>query len=323
MNDPSPAKPRFIFMGTPDFAAAALRALVAAGHIPVAVYSQPPRPKGRGRQVQPSPVHMLAQQNGIPVYHPETLKSQAAQAEFAALKPDIAIVAAYGLILPQAVLSAPRYGCVNIHASLLPRWRGASPIQRAIWAGDAQSGITLMQMDAGLDTGPMLRKAALDIGPGMTAAALHDELADLGGRMIVSFMEELTASGAMPPGTAQDEAQTNYARLLTREDGRVDFSQSAQQIERQVRALTPWPGVWCAMPGGGRLKILSAEILPGVQQKSGAKGEIMDRSGLVCCGGGAAFLLRLTRVQPEGASKPMDFAAAVNGGYLSPGMVLS
>ncbi|KAF1854091.1 hypothetical protein Lal_00005308 [Lupinus albus] len=242
---------RLVFMGTPDFAVPSLAALIEAGHQLVCVYSQPPRPAGRGQQVQKSPVHRFAEDHGIPVRTPKSLRTAEAQAEFADLKADAAVVAAYGLILPQPVLDAPRLGCVNVHGSLLPRWRGAAPIQRSILAGDAETGITIMQMDIGLDTGAMLSREAVAITAATTASSLHDDLAALGARMIVPALDGLAAGtlAAVP----QPEDGVTYAAKLTREDGRLDWTRPASFVERQVRALTPWPGCWFdAANGSGR-----------------------------------------------------------------------
>ncbi len=305
---------KIIFMGTPDFAVPALEALAADGHDIAAVYTQPPRPKGRGRQVQRSPVHDAADRRGLIVHTPVSLKKDPrAQEEFAALKADIAVVAAYGLILPQAVLDAPVHGCLNIHASLLPRWRGASPIQHAIWAGDAESGITVMRMEAGLDTGPMLSKQAVAIDGGTTARALHDALSALGGTMIAETLRRL-AAGVTLDGEPQDPALATYAPLLHKEDGRIGWEKPAALIGRQLRAFNPWPGVWTETEDGRRLKVLDAEAVQG--SFTGEPGTVADKDGHVVCGGGA---LRLILVQPENA-KPMDIAAAVNGRYILPGM---
>jgi methionyl-tRNA formyltransferase len=307
---------RIVFMGTPDFAASALEALLRSGHDVVCVYSQPPRPKGRGQMVQKSPVHELADTHKIPVLTPKTLKNADAQAVFAAHDVDIAVVAAYGLILPQAVLNAPKYGCLNIHASLLPRWRGASPIQRAIWAGDASSGVTIMQMDEGLDTGDMIAKSDVSITPVMTSAALHDVLADQGAALIVQVLDGIAHHGK-PQAQVQDEALVSYAHLLKKDDGRIDWTQNAAAIDRQVRALNPWPGVYT--DGGGlRFKVIAAVCA--AQDSGAAAGEVLDRFGHVACGGGS--VLQILKIQPAG-KQAMDFASAVNGGYVSVGDVFA
>lgn len=300
-------------MGTPPFAAAALDALVQAGHHILAVYSQPPRPAGRGHAVQKSAVHLYAEEKGIPVFTPKSLKKDAdARAVFAAHKADVAVVAAYGLILPQDVLDAPEHGCINIHASLLPRWRGAAPIQRAILAGDTATGICIMQMDAGLDTGPVLLQESLPITATTTAPALHDALAAMGGRLIVTAMEKL---GDLPPQTQPEEGVT-YAHMLTRDDGRIDWQADATVIERQLRALTPWPGVWCLLPNGQRLKVIEAAVSPASGKTPGT---VLDASLAVACGNGSA--LHLLRVQPEN-KKPMTGRDFTNGGAIKPGDIM-
>ncbi len=306
------SKLRLVFMGTPDFAVPSLRALVEAGHEVVCAYSQPPRPAGRGHQVQSSPVHRFAEAHGIPVRTPRTLRSAEAQDAFAGLRADAAVVAAYGLILPQPVLDAPRLGCLNVHGSLLPRWRGAAPIQRAILAGDAETGITIMQMDAGLDTGAMLLKEAVPITAETTASALHDALAALGARLIVEALDGLAAGrlAAQP----QPADGVTYAAKLTREDGRLDWARDAGFVERQVRALTPWPGCWFEA-GGERIKVLRAEPAAAA---AAPPGTVLDDRLTVACGGGA---VRLTAVQRPGKA-PVDGAAFLRGFDLPPGTVL-
>ncbi len=292
---------RIVFMGTPDFAAEALAALAPAHEI-VCVYSQPPRPAGRGYKLTPSPVHALAEKLGLPVRTPTSLKTPEAQTEFAALAADVAVVAAYGLILPQAVLDAPRLGCVNIHASLLPRWRGAAPIQRAIMAGDAATGITLMQMDAGLDTGAMLARESLPIGPADTAASLHDALAALGARMIGPLLADLAAGRAKAEPQPADGV--TYAKKIDKAEARVDWTRPAAEVSAQVRGLSPFPGAWCEL-AGERVKILNAAAIPG----AGEPGTALDDQLAVACGGGA---VRLTLLQRAGA-KAADAAAFLNG----------
>lgn len=279
---------RLVFMGSPDFSVPVLEALLAAGHKVACVYSQPPKPAGRGHKERPCPVHAFAESKGLPVRTPRSLKSHEEQAAFADLKVDAAVVAAYGLILPKAVLDAPRFGCVNVHASLLPRWRGAAPIQRAILAGDTESGVTIMRMDEGLDTGAMLLKEAVAIGPETTASSLHDALSALGARLIVRALEDLPSLKPEP----QPEEGVTYARKLEREEGRIDWTLEAVFLERQVRALNPWPGVWFER-AGARIKVLAAEAVAG----RGAPGLVLDDRLAVACGTGA---LRLVRVQKEG-----------------------
>ncbi|HOO81517.1 MAG TPA: methionyl-tRNA formyltransferase [Alphaproteobacteria bacterium] len=313
------------FMGTPDFAASALKTIDASAHDVVCVYTQPPRPKGRGHRLQPSPVHQYADERGIPVFHPKSLKSADVQAEFTAHNLDVAIVAAYGLILPKAILNAPKYGCINIHASLLPRWRGASPIQRAIWAGDKQSGVTLIQMNEGLDTGPEIMKTALDLDLRETTTSLHDRLAALGADMVIETLDKLAIKGHLT-AKEQENSGVEYAHLLKKDDGRVDWPQSATQIDRQIRALNPWPGVWTKTADGQRLKILTAQPadaspLDTTQaEKNRPVGMLIDKTGHVQCGQGT--ILCLQRVQPAG-KQAMDLPAALNGGYLKIGEVLA
>jgi methionyl-tRNA formyltransferase len=278
---------KLIFMGTPDFAAVALKALVDAGHEILAVYSQPPRPAGRGHDFRKSPVHGLAEAQGIPVRTPASLKTPEAQAEFAAFKPEIAVVAAYGLILPQAILDAPVRGCLNIHASLLPRWRGAAPIQRAILAGDAETGISIMQMDAGLDTGAVVLEERIAIAPRETAGQLHDRLAALGGKAIVAALDGDFAAHPQP-----GEGVT-YAAKISPEEARLDFAKPASELARAVRAFNPVPGAWCLLPNGERLKILEAEV---EAQKSEPGVVFQDRLTI----GTANGALRPTLVQRQG-----------------------
>ena len=299
---------RLIFMGTPDFAVPALAALIDAGHDVVCVYSQPPRPAGRGHREQPSPVQIFAQEHGIEVRYPVSLKKAEAQADFAALNADVAVVAAYGLILPKAVLDAPSLGCINIHASLLPRWRGAAPIQRAILAGDTETGVTIMQMDEGLDTGAMLASARIPIGDKTTAAELHDALAALGGDLIVEVL-----SGELPPPVPQPEEGGPYAPKLDRAEGRIDWTESAVALDLKIRALNPWPGVWCERDDA-RLRVLAATPVPG----SGAPGAVIDAPLTVACGDGA---LRLERVQRAGKSA-MAADEYVRGNPVPAGTVL-
>ncbi len=296
---------RLAFMGSPDFSVPALHALHQAGHDIAAVYCQPPRPAGRGQAVRPCPVHAAALAPGLPVRTPARLTRDEAEHEaFRALDLDAAIVAAYGLILPQAMLDAPRRGCLNIHASLLPRWRGAAPIQAAILAGDAETGITLMQMDAGLDTGAMLLREAIPLTPTTTASTLHDALAAIGARLALRALEEA------PPATPQPEEGATYAPKLTRDDGKLDWSHTAAALDRQVRALNPWPGTFTTLEGE-TLKILAATPESG----SGTPGTVLDANLLVATGEGA---LRLTRIQAPGRAA-MPAEAFLRGRPIPPG----
>ena len=292
-------------MGSPDFSVPALLALRGAGQDIAAVYCQPPRPAGRGRAVRRCPVHETALALGLEVRTPARLRrNEDEHAAFAALDLDAAVVAAYGLILPEPMLAAPRRGCLNIHASLLPRWRGAAPIQAAILAGDAESGVTIMQMDAGLDTGPMLLAEAVPIGPRTTASMLHDALADLGSRLILRALDE------NPQPRPQLEAGMTYAPKLSREDGRIDWTRDAVQLDRQVRALNPWPGTFTFLTGAP-LKVLEAALASG----DGEPGTVLDDALTVAAGAGA---LRLARVQAPGRAA-MDAASFLRGHPIAPG----
>lgn len=271
-------------MGTPEFSVPALEALAAA-HEVVAVYCQPPRPAGRGQKARPAAVQVRAAALGIPVRHPVSLKGAGAQAEFAALRADVAVVVAYGLILPQPILSSPRHGCLNIHASLLPRWRGAAPIHRAVMAGDASTGICIMQMDAGLDTGPVLLREETPVGPEETTGDLHDRLSRLGGRMIVAALERLPDLVAVP----QPDAGVSYASKIDKAEARVDWSRPAVDVDRLIRALSPVPGAW-TMAGGERVKLLRSRLAEG----GGAPGTLLDGMR-IACGAGAIAVVELQR----------------------------
>ena len=281
---------RIIFMGTPDFAVPALRALHAAGHEVVCAYTQPPRPAGRGKKLMPSPVQIEAERLGVPVRTPKSLRGEAEQAEFAALQADVAVVAAYGLILPQPVLDAPRHGCLNIHASLLPRWRGAAPIHRAVMAGDAETGVTIMQMEAGLDTGPMLHKVSVPVGS-KTTGELFEELGAVGAAAMVEVLANLAA---FPP-EAQDDSAAIYAPKIDKAEAKIDWTESAEVIERKVRGLAPFPGAWFEL-GDERVKLMLAEVM----DLQGTPGTVLDDDFSIGCGSGAIRPLRLQR-----AGKPV------------------
>ena len=278
---------RIIYMGTPEFAVPALDALMAAGHQIMAVYSQPPRPAGRGKALRPSPVHQRAEALGIEVRTPVSLKDPEVQAAFVALDADVAVVAAYGLILPRAILAAPRRGCMNIHASLLPRWRGAAPIQRAVLAGDNVTGVTIMDMEAGLDTGPMRAKYVTPV-EGKTAGALTDELAVGGAALMVEVLDDIT----LHPAMAQSDEGVTYAAKIDKAEARIDFTRSAIQVERQVRAFNPFPGAFFEY-GGERFRILAAHV----EHEDGAAGAMLDDALLIGCGHGA---IRPTLIQRAG-----------------------
>lgn len=295
---------RIVFAGTPEFAAEHLKALLTTAHTLLAVYTQPDRPAGRGQKSTPSPVKQLAQQHQIPVLQPATLRDPAAQAELAALRPDVLIVVAYGLILPQAVLDIPRLGCINSHASLLPRWRGAAPIQRAIEAGDAETGITLMQMEAGLDTGPMLLKAHTPITEQDTGGVLHDRLAQLGSQLLLEGVQALAGNGLSPE--PQNDALATYAHKLTKEEAELTWSQPAAELARRIRAFHPWPMAYTKWPHG-ILKIHAAHVTEG----SGPAGCILaaNKEGLTVACGTGALLLKILQL-PGG--KPLPFADLYN-----------
>lgn len=312
---------RVIFMGTPEFSVGALTEIVAAGHDVAAVYTQPPRPAGRGQTVRKSPVHMQAEALGLAVRTPERLRNDDEHAAFAALDADVAVVAAYGLILPPPILEAPRWGCLNLHASLLPRWRGAAPIQRAIMAGDTQTGVQVMQMEEGLDTGPILLSETTTIGDGETAGALHDRLSLIAAQLAPRALAAL-ARGSLAP-TPQSSEGVVYAPKIDKAEARIDWMQPAITVTRQIRGLSPFPGAWCEMPRGtdgrtSRLKVLNAQIVtkhgsPIVSRAT--PGDVLDEALLIACGEGGA--VRLTRLQREGKT-PQSASEFLNGVTLSP-----
>ncbi len=297
---------RLSFMGTPDFSVPALQALIEAGHEIVAVYTQPPRPAGRGYKLKNSPVHEAAVSAGIEVRTPKSLRTTESIEAFIALGLDCAVVAAYGLILPEAILRAPRYGCINIHASLLPRWRGAAPIQRAIMAGDSETGIVTMAMDAGLDTGPMLLREVAPITPQTNGGSLHDQLAEIGARIIGPTLTGIEAGSLIL--TPQPSLGVTYAHKLTREDCWIDWKRSAVEIERQVRALSPFPKAWTSF-GGEEFKVGASQL----EARQGNPGELLDDKLLVGTGKGA---IRVQALQRPG--KAMMDAASFLRGYPMP-----
>lgn len=288
---------RVIFLGTPEFSVPALRA-IAARHEVVAVYSQPPRAAGRGQKPRPSPVQAAAEALGLAVRTPARLKSPEDQADFAALGADVAVVVAYGLILPQPVLDAPRLGCLNIHASILPRWRGAAPIHRAVMAGDAETGAAIMQMEAGLDTGPVLAEARTPIGAGDTTADLHDRLAEMGASLIVDVLDRLPL-----PAVPQAAEGVTYAAKIDKAEARIDWSRPAAEVDRLIRGLSPFPGAWC-LAGEERLKLLRSRVVPG----EGAPGAVLD-GFTIACGQGAVEIIEAQR---EG-KRPMPAAEVLRG----------
>lgn len=284
---------RLIFMGSPAFSVPLLEALVAAGHEIVAVYTQPPRPAGRGKKQRPCPVHARALALTLDVRHPASLKEAEEQAAFSELRADAAVVVAYGLLLPQELLDAPAHGCLNIHASLLPRWRGAAPIHRAIMAGDRETGICIMQMEAGLDTGPVLYQETISIAPDETTAALHDRLSDLGARSIVQSLKDLSQLQARP----QSSVGICYAQKIDKSEAQIDWSLPAEILDRQIRGLSPFPGAW-AMLRGERVKFLGSALIS-CEQPLASAGTVLDDDLGIACGSGA---LRITRLQRAGKS---------------------
>ena len=295
-------------MGTPDFAVPTLRALHEAGHEVVAAYTQPPRPAGRGKKLQPSPVQKLAEELGIEVHTPKSLRNEEAQAEFAALEADVAVVAAYGLILPQPILDAPKHGCLNVHASILPRWRGAAPIHRAIMAGDTVTGVTIMQMEAGLDTGPMLSTIRTPIED-KTTGELTEELAELGASLMVQTLRELDKHIPIE----QDDADATYAPKIDKAEARIDWSRPAADIVRHIHGLAPFPGAWCEYDGE-RLKLLRAEVA----DATGTAGTVLDDALTIACGEGAVRIIHLQRA----GKPPMDAADFLRGFLIAPGTQL-
>ncbi|HWB43903.1 MAG TPA: methionyl-tRNA formyltransferase [Hyphomicrobiaceae bacterium] len=306
---------RVVFMGTPDFAVPTLRGLVAAGHDIAAVYTQPPRPAGRGMEARKSPVQVVAESAGLAVQSPHSLKGLGEQQAFAAHRPDVAVVVAYGLILPKPVLEAPRLGCLNLHASALPRWRGAAPIQRALMAGDTATAATVMRMEEGLDTGPICLEAKVAIGPDVTAGDLHDVLAENGAALMVRALEALEAGSLVC--SPQPEEGVTYAAKLTKAETRIDFTQPALAVHNHIRALSPSPGAWFEVGDGKareRIRVLRAR--PG--SGGGAPGTVLDDALTISCGAGAIQMLVLQR----GGRRPMSAAEFLRGFPLPPGMRL-
>lgn len=301
---------RLAFMGTPEFAVPSLDALVAAGHEVVAVYTQPPRPANRGKKLTPSAVQTRAEELGLPVRSPLSLRTAEAQAEFAMLELDAAVVAAYGLILPQPILDAPKYGCLNVHGSLLPRWRGAAPVQRAILAGDRTTGVMVMQMEAGLDTGPVRATTEIEIGS-KTTGELTAELAELGAELMVIVLQDMQAH----PAVAQSEDGVTYAAKIDKSETRIDFSAPAETVERQIRAFNPAPGAWFEYESE-RYRILEAQVIPG---QTKIAGEVLDDTLTIACGANA---IRPTLIQRAG--KPaMPTADLLRGKPIARGTILA
>lgn len=297
---------RLVFAGTPDFAAIHLNSLLDSAHSPLAVYTQPDRPSGRGRRLSPSPVKAQALEAGLPIFQPQRLDSTEARQQLQALAPDLLVVVAYGLILPKAILELPRLGCINVHASLLPRWRGAAPIQRALLAGDAETGISLMQMDEGLDTGDILLQHSLPIDPRDSSASLHQRLAELGALSLIEGLDRLVANGLRP--CPQTETQASYAAKLRKEEGNLNWDLPAETLERQIRAFNPWPVAWSELQGQ-RIRIWEAR--PSTSLLSGAAGTILaaDSTGIEVATGAGSLIV--TRLQLPGG-KQLSPAALLN-----------
>jgi methionyl-tRNA formyltransferase len=305
---------RLIFMGTPDFSVPTLKALVDAGHEVVAVYTQPPRPAGRGKKDRKSAIHNAADRLGLTVLTPKSMKTDDAGVEFAALGVDVAVVVAYGQILPQAVLDAPKLGCINVHASLLPRWRGAAPIHRAIMAGDSATGVCIMQMEAGLDTGPVLARAETAIGDSDTTASLHDRLALMGAELIGDVLQDMAAGRTRP--VVQEGEGVTYARKIEKAEARINWGVSAIDIDRQVRGLLPFPGAWF-MLDGERIKLLAGTVCK-VDEGEAVPGTLLDNVLQVACGEGS---YQITRLQKAGKG-PVDAEAFLRGKPVAAGVRL-
>jgi methionyl-tRNA formyltransferase len=304
---------RLIFMGTPEFSVPALDALYEAGHDIACVYTQPPRPAGRGKKDRASPVQARAEALGLPVRHPVSLRNDVAQQDFAAVRADVAVVVAYGLILPQPILDAPVQGCLNIHASLLPRWRGAAPIHRAIMAGDPETGVCIMQMEAGLDTGPVLMVEATPISVTETTAQVHDRLAAMGARLIVRTLAALPDLAPVP----QPEDGVTYASKIDKAEAAIDWARPAAEVDRQIRGLSPFPGAWFAHDGA-RIKVLASERVAGAGEPGTVLGTVLGDMLVVACGDGA---VRLTRLQRAGKAA-QDADVFLRGTKMPPGTIL-
>ena len=300
---------KLVFMGTPEFSRPALQALMDAGHEIACVYSQPPRPKGRGLEVQKQPVHLLAEKLGIEVRTPLSLKSAEEQQKFATLKTDAAVVVAYGLLLPKPILEAPKFGCFNVHASLLPRWRGAAPIQRAIMAGDKQTGVSIMRMEEGLDTGPVIEVGTIPIAAQTTAASLHEEVAVRGAKLMVQVLQNPSVHG-----TPQPVDGVTYAKKIDKAEAHINFAQSAEQVRNHIHGLSPFPGAWC-MINGARVKLLHVEVVAGKAEV----GTVLNNQFIIAC---ATNAIRATRLQREGKG-PMDAETFLRGFPVSAGTLAS
>ncbi|MEL7526614.1 MAG: methionyl-tRNA formyltransferase [Pseudomonadota bacterium] len=308
---------RVVFMGTPEFSVPTLMEIVGQGHEVIACYSQPPRPAGRGMDLKKSPVHEAAESFAIPVFTPKSLKDTEEQDRFASLDADVAVVVAYGLLLPKAVLDAPQFGCLNLHASMLPRWRGAAPINRAVMAGDTETAVQVMRMEEGLDTGPVCMSETVAIGPNMTAGELHDQLSGLGGDLMVRALAALSRGGLGEQVQAEDGV--SYAAKLSKQETRIDWSRTAEEVHNHIRGLSPFPGAWCEMPLGGkpeRVKILRSSVVTGTGEPGTVIG-VSDVPVIAC----ASAAVRLEQVQRAG-KKPMSGSDFLRGASLPEGSCL-
>ncbi len=305
---------RIAFMGTPDFVLPTIAALHNSDHNLVAIYTQPPREKGRKRLLERTPAHQYAEDKNIQIHHPANFKNRDDVRDFQNLNLDVAIVAAYGLLLPQDILDAPKHGCINIHPSLLPRWRGPSPIQYAVWKGDLSTGVSVMSLEKKMDAGPILTQEKMDID-GKNFTDLNKDLWVKGTQSLMTILAALSKTGALKP-TAQDHAAATYCKLLTKEDGKINWAQTAIEIDCQIRGLNPWPGTWCLGSDDKRVKVLEAVVLDETAQ--GDVGKILQDGRIIC---GENTILQLKIIQPEN-KKPMDVMAAINGGYLQQECVL-
>ncbi len=307
---------RIAFMGTPDFTVPTLQKLIDHPQVDlVCAYTQPPRPAGRGQQVQLSPVHQAAQDHGIPVRTPVNFKNPDDVKDFEDLRLDAAVVAGFGMLLPKSILSAPVHGCINVHPSLLPRWRGVAPVQYAIWHGDSKTGVCVMQLDEKMDTGPIIARQIVDMGERETTSALNNKLWNLGADMLSEVIDLIIRDGKVISEPQSAEGAT-YTRMFKKEDGKINWNQSATEIDRQIRALNPWPGTWAEDAKGRRLKILEASVCS--ETHVGDAGSVLE-DGIVVCGNGTTLKLKI--VQPEN-KKPMSVDDAMRGGYLISGQKL-
>lgn len=309
-------KLRIAFMGTPDFVVPIVQSLIEGPHDLVCVYTQPPREKGRRKKLEKTPVHIVAEKAGIEVRHPANFKADEDIKAFQDLNLDAAVVAAYGMLLPSPILEAPKQGCINIHPSLLPRWRGPSPVQYAIWKGDKETGVSVMSLEKAMDTGAIIAQEKHLVSGEETFGTLNQALWDKGKNLLSKCLDDLAQTGELK-NTPQSEAGVTYCKLFTKEQGHIDWNQPAEDIDRQIRALNPWPGTWCLEGNGKRFKILSASVLK--EESSKNLGDVLEGGRIIC---GSGTVLQLNKIQPEN-KKSMDIKSALNGGHLTIGDTLS